>query len=787
MNITAAPSIDNRLRGALLCLLLGMYLLVYVPVPDSADSNALLAVSAALARYGSPDMNSIAHAEWYLAPISRLGAQGLDGALYTKKGPTPSLALLPLVLLADAAPFLTTRATAMLFNPLVTAATALLLYSVARRLGFRPATAFTVGLLYGVATFAVVYVKTLFGEPLAALLLLLALLGWLDYREHGGRRSPLLMGVALGALVGVNTVYALFPAFFGVWLLWYHRADLPTLLRPLALFVLPVLAWLALLALLNGLRFGSPLDSGYHFAEGEGFTRPIPLGIYGLLISPYRGLFWYNPLLLLALPGWWMLRRRESALAWLLLALIGAQIIAFAGWWSWHGGIVWGPRFLLPVTPLIVLLLAPLIEAILTRGVGNERDEQDEQDEWDGQDGQDERDERGAGRTRQASSLQANRRGKGQVRLLRGVVIGFAALSVGVQLLGVLYSYYPYQFYLNVHYGTDVWDAPVTLLRDEVLTQPGLSPIVGHLALAAVGSAFEPAWLANGVDGVGALPALALLAVGFAALLLPRLPRYALPILVMLCPLLTAARAGDPTERARVEALETALTPRGTVVVASTAFDETLVDAERGGRIITLNAPTDPDDPLAGGLWDFARGRGGWLWYVTWFGAGDPLDWMGRDLWASAAFVTERTTVGHRALLFYLDAPALDPQAGGWRFGEALRLDRYAVERLDGGVYIQLEWSAAANIVSADYTWFVHLLDADGNIIAQQDRPPVGGYAPTAGWQPDDRVTDRLFFPVEAARVERLRVGWVGSDGVPLPVTDSDGAALPDPFVLLPP
>jgi hypothetical protein len=327
----------------------------------------------------------------------------------------------------------------------------------------------------------------------------------------------------------------------------------------------------------------------------------------------------------------------------------------------------------------------------------------------------------------------------------------------------------------------------VTLLRDEVLTHPGLSPIVGHLALAAVGSAFEPAWLANGVDLVGALPALALLAVGAAALFLPRLPRYALPMLVMLCPLLTAARAGDPTERARVEALEAALTPRGTVVVASTAFDETLVDVERGGRIITLNAPTDPDDPLAGGLWRFARGLGGGLWYVTWFGAGDPLDWMGRDLWRSAAFVTERTVVGHRALLFYLEPPALDPQPGGWRFGEALRLDRYIVERRDGGVYIQLEWSAAANAISADYSWFVHLLDADGQIIAQQDRPPVGGYAPTSGWQPGETVTDRLFFPVAAGQMDRLRVGWVGGDGAPLPVTDSDGAALPDPFVLLPP
>jgi len=39
-------------------------------------------------------------------------------------------------------------------------------------------------LLFGVATFAITYVKTLFGEPLAALLLLLAVMGVYRYRQN---------------------------------------------------------------------------------------------------------------------------------------------------------------------------------------------------------------------------------------------------------------------------------------------------------------------------------------------------------------------------------------------------------------------------------------------------------------------------------------------------------------------------------------------------------------------------------------------------------------------------
>ena len=87
--------------------------------------------------------------------------------------------------------------------------------------------------------------------------------------------------------------------------------------------------------------------------------------------------------------------------------------------------------------------------------------------------------------------------------------------------------------------------------------------------------------------------------------------------------------------------------------------------------------------------------------------------------------------------------------------------------------------------MEADYSWFVHLLDASGQIVAQQDRQPLGGYAPTSTWTPGTTGTDRLYFPI-MTEVVQVRIGWVDpTNGERLPVFDANGERLTEDFVLL--
>lgn len=45
--------------------------------------------------------------------------------------------------------------------------------------------------------------------------------------------------------------------------------------------------------------------------------------------------------------------------------------------------------------------------------------------------------------------------------------------------------------------------------------------------------------------------------------------------------------------------------------------------------------------------------------------------------------------------------------------------------------------------VDKDYTIFIHLADAQGQVLSQEDSPPVQGQAPTSGWQPYQVIEDR--------------------------------------------
>ncbi len=50
--------------------------------------------------------------------------------------------------------------------------------------------------------------------------------------------------------------------------------------------------------------------------------------------------------------------------------------------------------------------------------------------------------------------------------------------------------------------------------------------------------------------------------------------------------------------------------------------------------------------------------------------------------------------------------------------------------------------------MAADYTIFVHLLGADGDLLAQYDGPPLGGVYPTSRWVAGDMFTQRIALPL---------------------------------------
>lgn len=132
------------------------------------------------------------------------------------------------------------------------------------------------------------------------------------------------------------------------------------------LYVLGCVLPLAVLGWYNYVCFGHPLASGYAYSndmvmgkvEGTLFGLPGLKRFHDLLISPYRGLFFSSPVLIMALPGLFIALRRKQWLSEILFcAMISGVFIMFiACFHAWHGGWAAGPRYLLPAFPWIFMM-----------------------------------------------------------------------------------------------------------------------------------------------------------------------------------------------------------------------------------------------------------------------------------------------------------------------------------------------------------------------------------------------------------------------------------------------
>jgi hypothetical protein len=126
-----------------------------------------------------------------------------------------------------------------------------------------------------------------------------------------------------------------------------------------------------------------------------------------------------------------------------------------------------------------------------------------------------------------------------------------------------------------------------------------------------------------------------------------------------------------------------------------------------------------------------------------------------------------------------VDAPE---QALNAVFGEAIALTGYTLSPTPTGLDLALFWQAQAS-PQADYTVFVHLVDAAGQIAAQADGQPRGGTYPTSIWEVGETVLDRR--SVAAPRGEyQVYVGlyqWQTMARLPVAL---DGAAPDDRLYL---
>jgi len=187
----------------------------------------------------------------------------------------------------------------------------------------------------------------------------------------------------------------------------------------------------------------------------------------------------------------------------------------------------------------------------------------------------------------------------------------------------------------------------------------------------------------------------------------------------------------------------------------------------------------------------FARERAE-LWYVVDFGAeqhratGDAID---RRLGETLCLVSRQFAGTARVARYVRSEPSLDIGASA-RFGGSIDLigARVSGAAAQGSepICVELRWRAVRT-PTTDYIVFVHLIDANGVVVAQSDLAPGNGFIPATSWQPADVIVDRrglVASPDSTAGTYRIVVGLYDSSGQRLSVQTENGVVNNDSLVL---
>lgn len=119
-----------------------------------------------------------------------------------------------------------------------------------------------------------------------------------------------------------------------------------------------------------------------------------------------------------------------------------------------------------------------------------------------------------------------------------------------------------------------------------------------------------------------------------------------------------------------------------------------------------------------------------------------------------------------------------------YRFGDRVELWCAAIKQADEQYMLDLYWHVVTT-PEQNLVTLVHGLDADGNIVEQADRPPLGDDYPSSLWLPGQNLAASYTLPANSA-IEGIGVGlYIPSDGTRLPVTQN-GERVADDRILLP-
>jgi hypothetical protein len=350
--------------GRLGLLVFAVALLVY-----GATAGGSLTTTDAVAAYelteSLVERRSVA-LEWNVVGLE--AALGPDGRAYSPFGIAQSIVNIPFYLagreleavtgLRLGPPDAIRRAAVAGASVVAAALTVLVTFLFAWRLSRDPAASVGASLVVAFGTLLWPYSGFGFNTALTALFLLTGVYLLWTGRQPGEPSRVLWSGLAFGAasLTRHEMFLAALPA--ALWLLSDSTMTWRVRRRLVAMLAIGFTAAVALSLWYNVARFGHPLDAGQLRDTNVRLGSTIS-GLYGLLFAPGQSLLLYAPIVVAGLATTIGLSTLDRSARRLILAFLLTFLLFYSSLVNWVGGRSYGPRYLVPLLPLVCVALAP--------------------------------------------------------------------------------------------------------------------------------------------------------------------------------------------------------------------------------------------------------------------------------------------------------------------------------------------------------------------------------------------------------------------------------------------
>ncbi len=778
-----AQATDRFTVAALTGLLFCVYLLTASLVFISGDELFLFDAAESFARHQSVFRSETADLQWP-------GESQAEPA-------QPLLAAL-IYLLANSFDGIGNVHATMLFNPLLTALTGGLVFLYVRQLNYERSTAIAAGLAFGLTTIAWPYTKTFFREPLATFTLFATaycLLRWRNAFVQKRRAGYLWLVAALVA--GITSIFskdgmvAVLPILLFIPLSGRVAFNRPSKdwLKIAAIVVVAAVVVVGIGLYLNIFGQGR-FDIFDRLAALSRHISLAPTGILGYLASPGKSLFLYSPVLLLALVTPFVSKARRSDTVWPLALLVVFVVIwALVRGELWWGGTNWGPRYMVPLTPFLLVAAAPMIDLGL--------------------------------------------HGKGwPAKAMLVFFLALAVLGVAVQIGGIAVRVSDYDNIL----GAAKVGGPWTL----GLWTPIYSPILGHwrlLGLKPPDFAWVwalpdgPAWVMPALAGGLALVFAVAIWVGLTRIILRRVIFGSVITGLLLTGAVTwlSLRAiyydqryhgNDETLHKLNAALAKIDSPDPVIYLNNRAYFDFMLNYYKG-YILWYTLALNPNELLAPGQLPPAPStdpttlisKEVWGDTVIWFNnqhqtvflimehgpftpeSPRPLEWaLSRNYYYVG--VQEFSPIVRLVQFSTAHAPApAKPSAHpvNYQIGDTIGLLGWDAEpdgtplRPGGILNVSTQWHAIT-APGADYKIGTYLMAPQGTVALQDDSFPMNGFWPASAWRSGDVIRHNVAFVLPKDLAPGFYEVWTlmysPADGSRLPVQDTSGTAIRDHVVL---